>query len=335
MVLLLTGITGCTPVGPVPGGESGSRVARVALTASDDDGRTARLGAADIANVALDGKPIPVVFTPAGELQLPEGDFASQRHLQVKLKDGGHVIVPLHQQASSATGGDLAFEATVQRQSGKAALGSVLPSDGLSAVPLGSTIVGAYFSVQQADDLSTNGPMVPLSNVAVKTRTTNLFVLLKALYPEVTFVLDWQQSAANGFAFIGSDGAKTVVINGALARQQVLEVEGMAMIAASLANHFTPMAPLNSDFRTALGACDYYAFATTSRRLWLDNDWTAHVSSAYTQIKSLMALIPSEHAQGDPAGQVDEPSIACRLQAMNSGFEGQDLPACAGGPVLP
>jgi hypothetical protein len=52
-------------------------------------------------------------------------------------------------------------------------------------------------------------------------------------------------------------------------------------------------------------------------------------------VKSLFGQIGADAAAGNPADVLNEPSIACRLQAMQCSVGGGPLPTCCGGPALP
>ena len=55
------------------------------------------------------------------------------------------------------------------------------------------------------------------------------------------------------------------------------------------------------------------------------------VLAGYNQVTALFGLISEENGQGNPKDSCGEPSVKCRLQTMQSGIAGGNLPVCAGG----
>jgi hypothetical protein len=60
-----------------------------------------------------------------------------------------------------------------------------------------------------------------------------------------------------------------------------------------------------------------------------------YIQSAMNQWQFVFGLITPANAGGNPDDPLNDPSIACRWQAIQMGFAGASLPECAGGPPLP
>ncbi|HKS30568.1 MAG TPA: hypothetical protein VJS44_22270 [Pyrinomonadaceae bacterium] len=186
----------------------------------------------------------------------------------------------------------------------------------------------------QAVDILEKGTQSPLSNPVPKSMVSHLFHIFSGFYPDFVFYLDWYQMEPNVYAITTFD-RKVIVVTGGLARMDGFGYEGMAMAIAHGIARFSGTEPLGEHAHTGTGVADYYAFAMISRTIWYAPYWMDYVSPAYQQMKALFGQISADNAKGNPNDVVNEPSVAGRLKAMQSGAGGGGLPEEVGGPPLP
>jgi hypothetical protein len=192
----------------------------------------------------------------------------------------------------------------------------------------------SLFTYDQAMQILENGVQLPLSNPVPKSAVDHLFKLFQGFYPEYHYYLDWYQMEPNVYA-VERYGMKMVVVSGGLARLQNLQYDGLAMAIASGIARFSAIEPRGVNGFAGTGAADFEAFGGVSRTIWWGDEWIDHVNEGYLQLKSAFKLITGPSAKGNPADPINEPSVDCRLKAMQSGVGNGAIPACCGGPATP
>ena len=190
--------------------------------------------------------------------------------------------------------------------------------------------VASLFPDAQAEYLLENVDQIPLSNPIPKTEINHIFAVLRGFFPGYIFYLDWYKMKPNVYAF-EEYGQKFIVVTGGMARMPGMSYEGLAMAVAHGLGRFLGGTPKDLSGFTVTGAADYYGFGVVSRTMWYGNSWIRSATSAFEQTQQLFERI-KVGVDGDPNNPVGNPSIACRLGAIQSGLAGGALPTCAGGP---
>ncbi|MEP6620926.1 MAG: hypothetical protein ABJE47_16495 [bacterium] len=150
----------------------------------------------------------------------------------------------------------------------------------------------------------------------------------KCLYPDVTFVTSWYNSAVNAHSFI-TNGKKHVLLNGGLMRIVGFEYAGIALAIAHEVGHLygTPDgSPLGV---TCEGEADYYGAKIALRKLWFGELYGDFMFQSVAQLKLLYSYLtdPSD-GENDKAGR-RYPSNECRLDTIAAAMAGQPIPECA------
>jgi hypothetical protein len=190
-------------------------------------------------------------------------------------------------------------------------------------VPAGGRLVNVpknargFFTKAQADILRAELEFDSPGNVVASTMVEYLFVLAKAFYPDVTYILDWDNDAPNGYAFRKRDQT-FVVVNGGLARIAVLNRNGMALVLANLIAHTTGA--------YCVGEADYHAVADVLRLMWNGE----MLGTIYVESTRQLAEI-FQHLPDNGIDTCDEPSTSCRLDAYKAGLMLAPVPECARG----
>lgn len=192
----------------------------------------------------------------------------------------------------------------------------------------------ALFSQEQAADIFNNGTQFPLHVTIGFGGAQYLIKLFKGFYPDVNVFLEWERFEPNLYAF-EQFGQKVVLVSGGLVRMKGLEMEGLALLIGQGIARFYGGAPKSRDGYACTGTADFYAASAISRKIWFGNQWMDLVLAGYNQVVALFGLISPENGQGNPLDICGEPGIACRLQTVQSGIAGGNLPSCAGGEEKP
>lgn len=190
------------------------------------------------------------------------------------------------------------------------------------------------FTDDQAADILAKGSQVPVSNTIPVYFFESVKKHLAGYYPDIRFVYDAMNVSPNLYAF-EFYGQKTVVINGGLARMISFNYEGIAMAMAWGVSCFIGNGPYANNGLSGVGVADFTAFGKVSRDLWIGDNWIDYSQRAMTQWANLFKFVSPEHAKGNPLDPINQPSLACRTQALQNGFLGGYLPECAGGKPLP
>lgn len=194
-------------------------------------------------------------------------------------------------------------------------------------VPYGAT---PFVTSPQASDIRANGRFHPISSQINQAEFTYLKKLFAGFYPDIHFSLNTDDQDPNLFAF-ESFGLKVVYVSGALLRATCIGRQGLAFLMAHGIARFIGGPPANFQGVSCTGQADYFAVGYLFNDVFYgeSTDWGL---AALRQIKELFGWISAEHAQG--SNRCMEPSIRCRLDALNAALAGHELPACAGAPSV-
>lgn len=178
-----------------------------------------------------------------------------------------------------------------------------------------------YLTDEQARDIRGKAPKVSAGDTFAARRLLYLFSLLRGLYPEVDFILDWDTSLPNAYSW-NEWGRRAVVVTGGLVRLTELGRDGLALVVSAMVSYQA------AEVR-CVGQADYEGISTVMRRLWDSNLFVTVVESALPQIEKIFSYISAEHARPDPRNVCQEPGIACRVDSYNAGLSMFPVPECA------
>jgi hypothetical protein len=212
---------------------------------------------------------------------------------------------------------------------GQANLRTIQPS------PVIPSNARTLFTADQSADVGTNGALRPLADKTAAENFQAAKALLQPLYPTVSFSYDAANLLPTVYAYRQMLGGKLVQVNGGLARQAKLGAEGVLMALAWGVACLYGGSPPNPDGYSAVGQADLFAFGTIGRKVWSAGSYLTSSMAALGQWQALFALVDPDHAGGDPDDPIDDPSLACRVQSIQSSIGGGSLPACAGGVPIP
>lgn len=192
----------------------------------------------------------------------------------------------------------------------------------------------SLFTPDQAADILTNGSQAPLSNPIPLSIFNTITAQLAGFYPDIDFYYDTLDMTCNLYAF-EAYGRKVVQISGGLGRLKGFNYEGMFMALSHGIACFYGGDPKNALGFSSVGQADWFAFGVISRQCWVNSPYITYVLAALSQWNDVFALVSPEHAKGNPLDPLNDPSLACRLQSIESAIAGGGLAECAGGKPLP
>jgi hypothetical protein len=195
-------------------------------------------------------------------------------------------------------------------------------------------VSAALWSPAQAEDVLEFGTQYPLSSNMGLDNSNYVLKLLRGFFPDLNFYLDWGNMIPNVYA-VREYGTTTVVLNGGLARMKGLSYLGLTMLVGHAVGRFKAGEPENYLGYSCTGYADFYAFAAVGRWVWYQNTYLNNALTAYSEVAALFGLITADNGKGNPNDVCNDPSVACRLSSMQSGFAGGSLPTCAGGKPMP
>jgi hypothetical protein len=188
-----------------------------------------------------------------------------------------------------------------------------------------------FFTPDQMADVAANGTLVPASDPQPQQNVDDASKLLGAVFHGITISYDPGNLDPTVYAYRHLIGGNLVQINGGLARQSGLKLEGITMAIAWGIACLVAGAPKNKNGYSAVGLGDLFSFETIGRRIWTGTSYLSNALAAFSQWQALFALVSPAHASGDPQDPIDDPSLACRVEAVQSAIGGGALPPCAGG----
>lgn len=190
----------------------------------------------------------------------------------------------------------------------------------------------ALFTPAQATDICKNSSQTPLSNPIPLAKFKTVKDQLSGFYPDIDFYYDVLESKPNVYAF-EAYGRKIVQVSGGLARIEGFNYEGLYMAIAHGVACFYGGNPKNSFGYSSVGQADWYAFSVVSRLCWIGEPHLSYVKAAMDQWKFIFDLVSPENAKGNSQDPLNDPSLDCRFQTIQTAAAGGALPKCAGAVV--
>ncbi|MEN2786780.1 Ig-like domain-containing protein [Sphingomonas qilianensis] len=194
-------------------------------------------------------------------------------------------------------------------------------------VPKGAA---AFVTPAQATDIRKNGSFRPLGQATNKAEFEYLRKVFSAFYPDIYFRLNWEDQTPNLFAYT-ENGMKLVYVSGALLRATCVGRDGLAFLMAHGVGRLIGAPPGGARGVACTGQADYFGIGYVFIDVLYGRSSEAGLA-ALKEIGTLFGFISAENAAG--TDRCMNPSIACRLDALNAALAGQELPYCAGAPSI-
>ncbi|HMJ33146.1 MAG TPA: hypothetical protein VK501_04440 [Baekduia sp.] len=189
----------------------------------------------------------------------------------------------------------------------------------------------SFVTHEQALDIQKNGKAYPVYTGSAQAMLEYLFSVYSGFNPSVMFRVDDGNEIPNAYAFRQFD-VPFVVINGGLARQTVLSLEGLALIIGQALGHLYGGDPYNDQGYSCTGVADFAATGAFIPETFFGSRSRPIVEAGMVQVRELFNLIDIDHRGGVPGDTCTYISIDCRLAALEAGADSKLLPECAGGP---
>lgn len=197
----------------------------------------------------------------------------------------------------------------------------------VSSVPFGAQTL---LTEAQSIDVLMKGKQSPVSDPIPQAMFNSISKQFAGFFPDITFYYDTLDMVPNLYAF-EAYGQKIVQMSGGLGRLNKFSYEGMFMAMAHGIACFEGGTPTNSFGYSAVGQADSFAFGVIARICWIGNPYLTYVLAALRQWEALFALVSAGNAGGNPNDPLNDPSLACRIEAIQAAIGGGALPECAGG----
>jgi hypothetical protein len=200
----------------------------------------------------------------------------------------------------------------------------------LPAVPIPA---GAHSFVTQgqAEEIQGAVHQLPATSSVVSAVLPALFRQFRGAYPHIAFRYDVATSLPNAYVF-QEHGQDTVVVTSGLVRTDGVGREALAMVIAHSVGAFYGGPPLDAENYSCTGQADYAAVAAVIPYVWPGLQGAPVVKAGLAQLTALFAAVTDGGAGPD---QCTQPSLDCRIAAMQAALRMEPLPECAVGPPEP
>ncbi len=185
---------------------------------------------------------------------------------------------------------------------------------GLINVPVNAN---KFFTQQQADELFKTIPMVPFGNSYRLAMESWVFRLYRGFYPDVNFIIDWQNESPNAYYF-SEFTEQYIVLTGGLARLDPIGIDAMSIVMSHLL--------ANRAGYTCVGEADYYGVYLYLREVWFGSRFFTVYTAGMSQLAPLFEALAGSRTGPDVCL---DPSIKCRIEALEAGSAMQGVPGCA------
>lgn len=175
-----------------------------------------------------------------------------------------------------------------------------------------------FLTDKQARQLRRHAHFSPYSNLIALSSVRYVFEVSQAFYPNVTFLVDWNNSLPNGYAWNDWE-QRIILITGGLARIRGFSQEGLALVVSQLLAF--------NGGEKCVGPADYAGAFNYMRQIWKDQLYVTVVLPGIQQVKSIFGLIPNGHAK--PDNICLEPPLDCRIQTYEAASSMFPIPSCA------
>jgi hypothetical protein len=178
----------------------------------------------------------------------------------------------------------------------------------------------SFLTADQADDVQAKAPMLTPDNTAEVTTALWLFTVFSAFFHKPICLVDWHNETPNAYTW-EVNRQTFILLTGGLLRVETLSQDGLALV---LAHQIAVAGGIE-----CVGPADYDAVFFKTREVWRDSLFFSTFDNGYSQIEKLFGYVSEEHAKANPSDRCNQPSLACRLEAMEAAASMRKLPACA------
>lgn len=204
----------------------------------------------------------------------------------------------------------------------------IFPRNNLYNIPADAK---SFMTTAQAKDIRNNkkAPTRPFSSNYAISIVEYLWVLFKGFYPGIQYVMDWNNTVPNAYAF-SSYGQKYILVTGGLLRQSSLDKDGLAIILSqALAYH---NADDSDKAVTCTGNADYDSL-TYLGNIFRDGTFINVFRNGLLQVEQLWSFISEANRKG--TSKCANPGIDCRIDTFKAASYMDPLPACANPDYVP
>lgn len=177
-----------------------------------------------------------------------------------------------------------------------------------------------FLTDAQAADVQAHAPMLPIDSTTNVTAVQWLFEVYGAFFSNPIYLVDWQNETPNAYTW-EINRQRFILFTGGLLRIQRFNQEGLAFVLS----HLVAVA----GGLKCVGPADYDGVFAKMRQVWRNALYFSIYSQGLEQIRKLFGYVTPEHAEADPADICAQPSLQCRLSAMEAAASMRSLPACA------
>ncbi|MEO7177597.1 MAG: hypothetical protein ABIW83_02025 [Allosphingosinicella sp.] len=178
----------------------------------------------------------------------------------------------------------------------------------------------SYLTEAQGEDVRANAPAIPLDNTVNVSAALWLYNVYGAFFPGPIYLVDWQNDLPNGYTW-EVNRQRFILITGGLLRIQKFNQEGLSVVLAHLISAAEGLA--------CVGPADYEAVFAKMRTVWRNNYYFSSFTAGFEQVTALFSYVSPENAGENPADICAQPSLDCRLCAMEAAASMFPLPDCA------
>ncbi|HEX8104899.1 MAG TPA: hypothetical protein VF533_19925 [Solirubrobacteraceae bacterium] len=194
-------------------------------------------------------------------------------------------------------------------------------------VPAGAP---SFITPDQAQEIRSRRPQLPPTSDVANDVVGPVFRQFRGAYPDVTFRLNAFDSLPNAYSLRNGDGW-TIVVSGGLVRTEGVSQHGLAAALAHSIGVFNGGPPRAPAGTSCVGQADY-AIAPVLLYVYPGLTGTPVIDGGIAEIATLFAAVELARGGSDPC---TDPTLDCRIDAMQAGFALDQLPECAGGGLAP
>lgn len=206
---------------------------------------------------------------------------------------------------------------------------TITPKHNLYVVP---SDAASFMTHAQAQDIMDNkeAPTRPFSNNYAIGMVEYLWVLFKGFYPDINYVMDWNNSLPNAYAF-NSYSQQYILITGGLLRQSSLDKDGLSLIISQALAHLN-VAESEGKPIVCTGVADYNSVEYLGN-VFRDKTYIEVFRNGLGQVEQLWNYISDANRKG--RDKCSDPAIDCRIETFKAASYMDPLPACADPDFVP
>jgi hypothetical protein len=178
----------------------------------------------------------------------------------------------------------------------------------------------SFLTADQAGDIQRKAPMLPKDNTSNVTTALWLFGIFGSLFPGPIYLVDWKNDLPNAYTW-EVNRQRFILFTGGLLRVQKFNQDGLSLVLAHVVAVATGV--------QCVGPADYDAVFSKMRQVWRNSLYQPTFRAAFDQVSALFGFVDADHSHADPANICAQPSLKCRLRAMEAGASMGPLPDCA------